>query len=472
MADLYRDVLAAPPPFERTPPTLRRPVRASACAWLVRNIIRPLWLWRVETLVVLLALIFWGLVTQRVGRAFGGLIVAGLLGTFPLWPNSLNERVHLLFHRAAVRRAWDYAVRHARLATYSDRVPRPVSIEPIPAGDLLRVRIPAGSRTSAVVDAAETIAACLGVRELRVARDPANARYAAVTIVRRDPLVDRRSITWPQLYTPQLSLWVPVPVGINEDGLWVTVSLPERNVLIGGEPGAGKSVAASMLVATAALDPQARLILFDGKRVELATWAGCADRIVGPDIDDAINALLDVRVELDRRLDRLVELRRRKVTRGDGIPLLVLVVDELAYYCNDPDRKQASTFSHLLRDLVSRGRAPGIIVIAATQKPSGDTIPTYLRDLFGFRWALRCSTPQASDTILGSGWASMGYAASTIDAADRGVGFLLHEGGRPVRLRTCYLSDDHLDHLGRRAERLRVSLRGVGEADIPSPPTS
>jgi S-DNA-T family DNA segregation ATPase FtsK/SpoIIIE len=166
-----------------------------------------------------------------------------------------------------------------------------------------------------------------------------------------------------------------------------------------------------------------------------------------------------VQSELDARLLRLLAKRRRKFSRGDGIRPLVLVVDELAYYCTGPDRRHSAEFAQLLRDIVSRGRAPGIIVIAATQKPSGDTVPTYLRDLFGFRWALRCSTPQASDTILGAGWASMGYSAATIDSAERGVGFLLHEGERPVRLRTCYLSDDDRDVLGRRAEHQRAVTR-------------
>ena len=108
-----------------------------------------------------------------------------------------------------------------------------------------------------------------------------------------------------------------------------------------------------------------------------------------------------------------------------------------------------------MRDLVSRGRAAGDIFPAATQKPSGDTIPTYLRDLFAFRWAFRCTTPQMSDTILRAGWSTAGYSASAIDAAHRGVGYLLHEGGEPVRMRTFYLTDDDLTTLARRAEQLR-----------------
>ena len=463
MGDPYRQSLSAPPPFERTPPTLHQPVRATLAGWLVRNFLRPAWYWHVEVAIALLLLGVWGLLAGSLGRLWGSLAFASLVLSAPAWPAAVRDRALLLLHRSAVRRGWMQAVRHASLATYSDRVPKPVSIEPIPVGDLMKVRIPAGRRTSELADAGETIAACLAAREIRVNRDRRNARFAEVTIVRRDPLEEYPSLGWPELYAPRLSLWEPIPVGVDENGMWVTVSLPERNVLIGGEPGAGKSVAASMLVAATALDPEVELMLFDGKRVELATWAGCAERIVGPNLDEAIDTLREVQGELDARLLRLLANRRRKFARGDGIRPLVLVVDELAYYCTGPDRRQSSEFSQLLRDIVSRGRAPGIIVIAATQKPSGDTVPTYLRDLFGFRWALRCSTPQASDTILGAGWASMGYSAATIDSAERGVGFLLHEGDRPVRLRTCYLSDDDLEVMRRRAEHLRAADREGSE---------
>jgi S-DNA-T family DNA segregation ATPase FtsK/SpoIIIE len=100
-----------------------------------------------------------------------------------------------------------------------------------------------------------------------------------------------------------------------------------------------------------------------------------------------------------------------------------------------------------------------MVTVATTQKPSADVVPTYLRDLFGFRWALRCSTPDASDTILGRGWASQGCSAASIDPATRGVGWLLQEGGIPTRLRACWLDDLDLAELARRAELARGALR-------------
>jgi DNA segregation ATPase FtsK/SpoIIIE-like protein len=342
------------------------------------------------------------------------------------------------------------------MATHNDRIPRAVKVEPIPVGDRLRVKIPAGGRTSELAEQAEVIAACLEARELRIVRDQDNARYASVTIVRRDPLAGPGVLAWPYRDAARLSVWAPIPVGVDEDGQWVAVSLPERNVLVGGEPGAGKSVALSLLVATAALDPDAVLVTLDGKLVELACWGGVAARTVGVDVDDAIRVLIGLRTELDLRLRVLLRANRRKIRPDFGMPLIVVVIDELAHYLNGPDRKQNAEFANLLRDLVSRGRAVGIVVLAATQKPSTDVIPSAIRDLFGFRWAFRCTTPQASDTILGQGWASLGQTASTIDPAARGVGLLLAEGGQPVRMRACYLDDDDLVGLAERGAELRA----------------
>jgi FtsK/SpoIIIE family len=327
------------------------------------------------------------------------------------------------------------------------------------AGEQLRVRLPAGAQVPDLEQAAERLAAFLAVREVRVTRDPANARYARVVVLRRDPLADPQPVSWPQVQAGRCSLWAPIPVGVDEDGSEVTVTLPERNLLLGGEPGAGKSNVLQLLVAVGALDPSVRLTLFDPKLVELAVWQGAANRLVGPNVEEAIAVLKGLISELDDRYLSLLANRARKVTEGDGLPLHLVGIEELAFYTNGPDRKAAQAFATLLRDFVARGRAAGMVTVATTQKPSADVVPTFLRDLFGFRWALRCSTPEASDTILGRGWASQGHSAASIDPAARGVGLLLQEGGVPVRLRSCYLDDLDLADLARRAEVLRGMIR-------------
>ena len=137
-------------------------------------------------------------------------------------------------------------------------------------------------------------------------------------------------------------------------------------------------------------------------------------------------------------------------------PVRAAIYTRLSKYLGSEDRKKQREFAEQLRDLVARGRAAGVIVCAATQKPASDVVPSALRDLFGFRLALRCNTPQASDTILGQGWATAGADASTIPGGQRSVGLLLAEGERPIRLKTFYLADADVEAIAERATAHRA----------------
>jgi S-DNA-T family DNA segregation ATPase FtsK/SpoIIIE len=252
-----------------------------------------------------------------------------------------------------------------------------------------------------------------------------------------------------------LSIWDPVHLGIDERGKDVCVGLGERNLLIGGEPGSGKSVALNLITAHAALSLDCRLVLVDGKRVELGLWRACADTFIGPSIADAIEALRQLQSTMDSRYDVLLDAGQRKITRVSKVSVILVVLDELAYFsATVGESKQQKEFVALVRDLVARGRAAGVIAVAATQRPSADIVATSLRDLFGYRWAFRCSTSASSDVILGHGWASEGYSAADIDPAARGVGWLIAEGGIPRRIKAAFLSDEEVRALARYAARL------------------
>jgi S-DNA-T family DNA segregation ATPase FtsK/SpoIIIE len=245
-----------------------------------------------------------------------------------------------------------------------------------------------------------------------------------------------------------LSIWNPVHLGTDEFGNRVEVTLAERNMLIGGEPGGGKSVALQLIVAHGALSADCRLILIDGKRVELGLWRDCAERFIGPSIDDAIDTMHWLQDQIDERTDLLLQMKKRKVTPDLGWPVYLVPIDEVAYFSATVGTPtQQKEFNAANRDVVARGRAPGIIGIEATQRPSADIIPTSLRDLFGYRWAFRCSTEASSDTILGHGWANMGYSATEIDPQSRGVSWLRAEDGIPRRVKAAYLTDAEIIEL-------------------------
>jgi S-DNA-T family DNA segregation ATPase FtsK/SpoIIIE len=253
-----------------------------------------------------------------------------------------------------------------------------------------------------------------------------------------------------------LSIWQPVHLGTDEMGRPVRVTLAERNMLIGGEPGGGKSVALQLIVAHGALSTDCELILVDGKRVELGLWRDCATRFIGPSLDDAIETMHWLQDKIDQRTEWLLDHKMRKITPDMGFPVYLMPVDEVAYFsATKGTTVQQKEFNAANRDVVARGRAPGIIAIEATQRPSADIIPTSLRDLFGYRWAFRCSTEASSDTILGHGWASKGYTAEDIDPQARGVSWLRAEDGLPRKVKAAYLSDDQIITLADQAASVR-----------------
>ena len=157
-------------------------------------------------------------------------------------------------------------------------------------------------------------------------------------------------------------------------------------------------------------------------------------------------ALRNLQQVMNDRYHHLERARRRKITPGDGLPAIVCVIDELAYFSVTVGTPaEQDEFKTLVRDLVARGRAAGVIVIAATQRPSADIIPTSLRDLFSYRVAFRCTTDSSSDMILSVGWAHEGYSARDIDLDHIGVGWILAEGGLPRRFKAAYLTDDEIE---------------------------
>ncbi|MEV0842222.1 FtsK/SpoIIIE domain-containing protein [Actinocatenispora sera] len=245
---------------------------------------------------------------------------------------------------------------------------------------------------------------------------------------------------------PALSMFDPIYVGRDEYGQPSYLRLIYKNLLSGGEPGSGKSTMINAVCCHAALCTDARLVLFDGKWVELGQYEDVADKFVGPDLADAIITLKRLQRMLDNRYAWLRSRGRRKIDRTDQLAAYVVVVDELAYYSATVGSKtDQEEFSSLLRDLVARGRACGVIVVAATQRPSGvDIIPASLRDIFGYRHACRCTTADSSDLILGRGWASQGFDAATISPDTAGVGYLLAEGGVPRLMKTPWMTDEQI----------------------------
>ena len=181
---------------EAPPPVVAPYVEARPADWLLLAVLRPAWAYRLElALIVLLATVYVWLGDQ-LGRADADRVIvaaAFVLAVVP-WTREPLARSLACSH---VRRRWALACRHAELASRNDRVPWVMRCALTRAGEQLRVRLPAGAQVPDLENAAEKLAAFMGVREVRVTRDPANARYARVVVLRRDPLADPQPIPWP-----------------------------------------------------------------------------------------------------------------------------------------------------------------------------------------------------------------------------------------------------------------------------------
>ena len=414
-----------------------------------------LWGWRLEALLGLIVFLL-----VRAGSLLGPggpLLLVGLAG-IGIWQVARLRRLlaDRLLH-ARHRRLLAGALHRCLVVGYDDRIPTIVASADLPVGLSFRLKMPPGLHLEAMVQRLPEIEAALGVHEARVQPVRGDASLVDLVVLRHDALAERL-VTSELLEASNCSLWEPIPIGLDESGAVVELFLPEHNLLIGGEPGAGKSVALASIVVAAALDPTTTLTLLDGKRVELALWEPIADRFIGPEIDEAVEAIDELRELMDDRYQTLLDSKRRKIDAGDTDGLHLVVIDELAFYLRGGKKESRDRFAEGLRDLVSRGRAAGIVVIAATQKPSHEVVPTWIRDLFSYRLAMRCTSPEASDTILGQGWASQGYSAAMIDPANRGVGFLLAEGGLPVRFKAAFFSDEDLIIIEQRSEFARAGL--------------
>src|SRR3954454_6734916 len=111
-----------------------------------------------------------------------------------------------------------------------------------------------------------------------------------------------------------LSIYDPAYLGVDTRGKAVTMPLAYRNVLLGGEPGSGKSVALGNIVSHAALCTDVDLALIDGKLVELLPYAPIAKQFVGNNIGKCLKVLRGLQAEMDQRYLHLAQTGRKKIT--------------------------------------------------------------------------------------------------------------------------------------------------------------
>lgn len=172
----------------------------------------------------------------------------------------------------------------------------------------------------------------------------------------------------------------------------------QTHTIIAGSTGSGKSVVIEGIISTLLYKPPnlARLILIDPKRCELSQFARLPHTLMhASKTNDIVKALDLATTIMERRYTTLEQSRRKRWMQSDG-PELYIIVDEFADIVITARRETERKFLRL----AMLGRAAGIHLIIATQRPTSDIITGAIKTNIDCRLALRVPTAQDSRNIL------------------------------------------------------------------------
>ncbi|MBN1172719.1 MAG: cell division protein FtsK [Micromonosporaceae bacterium] len=270
------------------------------------------------------------------------------------------------------------------------------------------------------------------------------------------------------------SFFEPFEFGTDQRQRPISTTLFERNFLIGGQPGSGKSYGARAIVAGAALDPQIELIICEFKgTADFGDLAPLTSTYVCGVDDEAFEQAAErvtwLLAECARRGKRIRKAKERgqapkgKVTPelaakpGSGLHPIVALFDEVhELFIALPDVGKD------MERLVKRGRALGITVILATQIPDKDSLPSGLTRCIAVRWCMSVLDQVANDMILGTGAYKRGLTATGYrPGEDAGWGIMVGLS-KPGSVRGQFPSEADWQALIERATQLRGGVVGTG----------
>ena len=269
-----------------------------------------------------------------------------------------------------------------------------------------------------------------------------NVKAAAVTL--------RSLVEGPSFARIRAKGALPLAMGKGSGGEPVVADLAAMpHVLVAGSTGSGKSVCINAIIASLLLElspERLRLLLVDPKRVELTPYQGLP-HLLSPvlvEADEALPALRGLVAEMQSRYKefakvsaRNIEAYNSKMTDPAGrFPYIVLIVDELA----DLMMTVPAEVEQSLCRLAQLGRATGIHIVLATQRPSVDVLTGLIKANFPSRISFAVSSQVDSRTILdGSG------AEKLLGRGD----MLFHPTDilKPKRMQGAYISDKEVQAL-------------------------
>ena len=177
-------------------------------------------------------------------------------------------------------------------------------------------------------------------------------------------------------------------VGEDIEGKIISMNFKELpHMLVGGSPGAGKTVFLHSIITSLLLrysPDEVKLALIDFKRVEFNYYRDLPHLLSNRLIDeysDAYELLEELAKEMNRRYDLFYNAKVSDIDEYNKIatvrlPQIILVIDEYADMCGSEYKDR---IQNVFIRLAQKARASGIHLIVATQRPSVSVISGVLK---------------------------------------------------------------------------------------------
>lgn len=258
-------------------------------------------------------------------------------------------------------------------------------------------------------------------------------------------------------------------IGRDAEGAPIVADLAKMpHLLIAGTTGSGKSVMINSIVMSLLMrtfPEDVRLIMVDPKRVELAGYNGLPHLYV-PVVTEpkqAASALQWAVSEMERRLKVFERIGVRKISTFNEkqaagefehydnppakMPYLVIIIDELS----DLMMVAGKDVEASIVRIAQLGRAAGIHLIVATQRPSSNVVTGLIKANITNRIAFNVATGIDSRVIIDQTGAEKltGYGDMLFSKVD---------WGKPKRIQGCFVSDDEIN-------QVVEFVKSQGEAD-------
>lgn len=187
-------------------------------------------------------------------------------------------------------------------------------------------------------------------------------------------------------------------MGIDNDGYPVVINLNKSpHILVAGTTGSGKSCMINNIICNLLKysKGQCRFTLIDTKKVELSKYKDIENCNVVTNAEQALDVLSDICNKIDYRYDSLNQLGVTKI--DDSFYREIIVIEEL----NDLMMASKKSVEKYLVKISQLGRACGIHLILATQRPVVSTVTGDIKANIDCRVALKTTSYIDSRNILG-----------------------------------------------------------------------